>query len=470
MAKEYPNSEVLERAYLVWMYHNKQLRDKYLMNTMPGIFLNADRRLIIFVMQKLVEAEIEVTIPNMVIYLQSQNAHITSFLKKHKTKLLSESQISDMIMDMEITSKPDLFSIAYDYLRKYAFARFVEDRMEQIKYWNSYPGDYNSSIIASAKAIPKLYEILSGKSGDKKTQLEEAMNMVNSTDEYIRTSSQELNRKIGGFSRGYIATLIAKSGHGKSSWSDFNAVQCLKTNKVNSITILSPEESAATRWRRIIALLCEIPTTGMRQKSAKITQEHIEKVKEVLGDRLKIYDNVFKYKEAVDLMQSDKSDMLILDHMQALEYPGVGDFMARMIGNIPGLVDIQKKIAKQKNKVILNLSQVNDKDIQRSDRLVKAPRYWDAYGSSVLYQASREFLALWYPMKDEEESSISTGRWTINDMVVNVEKASFGGTGKISLRFEPEYNNFLDVAKKSNAKEDYTPPKEEGFFTSGKKK
>ena len=469
MAKEYPNSDVLERAYLVWMYHNKELRSKYLMDTIPGIFLDTNRRLVIFVMQKLVEAEIEVTIPNMVLFLQSQNASITAFLKKNKGKILTESQISDMIMDMEITSKPDLFNIAYDYLRKYAFARFVEDRIEQIKYWNSYPGEYNSSIVASAKAIPKLYDILSGRQGDKKTQLEEAMNMVNSDDEYISTSSQDLNRNIGGFSRGYVATLIAKSGHGKSSWTDYNTVHSLLKNKVGTITIISPEESAATRWRRIIALICQIPTTGMRQKTSRITKEHIEKVKEVIGDRLKIYDSVFKYKEAIDLMQSDKSDMLVLDHMQALEYPGVGDFMARMIGNIPGLVDTEKKIAKQRNKVILNLSQVNDKDIQRSDRLIKAPRYWDAYGSSVLYQASREFLALWYPIKDEEESSMMTGKWTINDMIMNVEKASFGGTGKISLRFEPDYNTFMDKPKTRTVKEDYTPPTEDGFFSSKRK-
>lgn len=464
MAKTYPNSDLLERAYVVWMFHNKELRDKHLMSTLPGIFLDPNKRLLMFIMQSMNGADIEITIPNITMYLQSQNASITAFHKKHKTKTLNEEQITNLVMDMEITSKTDLFDTAYSYLHTYAFARFVEDRLENMKYWNSYPGEYNAAIIASAKAIPKIHDILKGKTGSRQSQLEETMQMVNSTEEYISTSSTELNRNIGGFTRGYVATLIAKSGHGKSSWTDYNVVHTLLKKKIASVVIISPEESSITRWRRIIAMLCDIPTTQMRQKSARITKEHIDRVSDLLQDRLKIYDNVFKYKDIIDLMQSVKCDKIVLDHMQAIEYPGTGDFMARMIGNIPGLIDTEKKIAKQKNNVILNLSQVNDKDIQRSDRLIKAPRYWDAYGSSVLYQASREFLALWYPVKDEEEGSMVTGKWTINDMIMNVEKASFGGTGKINLHFDPDKNTFTDRAKTKNVKYDYEPAKEKGLF------
>jgi len=464
MAKEYPNSEILEKAYLVWMFHNKELQDKHLLDTIPGIFLNPERRLLIFIMQKLFEDKIEITVSNIMIFLQCQNANLTAFIKKNKVQMPSESKVTDMLYNVEITSRPDLFDTANEYMKEYAFARFVEDRIENIKYYNSYPGEYTSAIIASAKAIPKLHTILYGKPEDAKSQLENTMEIVNSKEEYISTSSADLNRNIGGFTRGYVATLIAKSGHTKSSWTDYNAVHTILSDKVNSIAIISPEESAITRWRRIVAMICRISTTNMRQKTAIITVDNINKVKELLKNRLIIYDNVLKYKQIVDLMQSLKDDMVILDHMQSIEYPGQGDFMARMIGNIPGLVDAQKKIARQKKNVILNLSQVNDKDIQRSDRLIKAPRYWDAYGSSVLYQASREFLALWYPKKDEDENSLSTGKWTDNDIIMNVEKASFGGTGKVKLFFNPDFNEFRDVPTKKNVKYDYDPPKEKGFF------
>lgn|GEM_PF-5537397 len=462
--KEYPNSDILERAYVVWMFHKADIREKYLKHTLPGVFLDPNKRTIIYVLQNLVELGIEITVPNMALYLQSDNEALSAFLKRHNAKRLTEEQVYDLVYDTQITSDTSLFETAKKYLITYAFARFVEDRMNDIKYWNSYPGTYSNAIVSACKGIIKIYDVLNGRLEIKRDQLTEAMELVNSDDEYISTSSQRLNSFIGGWTRGYVATLIAKSGHTKSSWIDYDVIQSLMTGKVKTAAIISPEESASTRWRRIIAMICKIPTSAMRQKTAQVTKANIEKVSEIFKDRLFIYDNVFKYKDVVDLMNSLKVDKIVVDHLQAIDYPGTGDFLARMIGNIPGLLDFQRKIAKQKNIVIINLSQVNDKDIQRSDRLIKAPRYWDAYGSSVLYQASREFLALWYPYKDQEDNQFALDKtiYTINDVRLSVEKSSFSQTGKVKLIFQPEYNTFDDASPVT--KGNYIPPTEKGLF------
>jgi hypothetical protein len=446
------------------MFHKPELRVKYLKHTLPNIFLDPNKRLMIYAFQNLIELNIEITVPNLALYIHSDNEALNNFIKKHKCKRLVESEISDMVYDTEITAKTDLFETAKRYLITYAFARFVEDRQTDIRYWNSYPGEYNSAIVGASKAIVKVHDILSGRLEIKRDQLFETMELVNSDDEYVSTSSQKLNQYIGGWTRGYVGTLIAKSGHTKSSWIDYDTIHSLLKGKIKTAAIISPEESATTRWRRIFAMVCRIPTTAMRQKTATISKEHIEKVAELFKDRLFIYDNVFKYKDVIDLMNSLKTDKIIVDHLQAIDYPGTGDFLARMIGNIPGMLDFQKKLAKQRKIVIINLSQVNDKDIQRSDRLIKAPRYWDAYGSSVLYQASREFLALWYPFKDQEDNQFAIGnvQFSINDIRMSIEKSSFSRIGKVKLEFDPEFNSFKDVYEVK--KGDYIPPQEKGLF------
>ena len=459
--KNYPNSDVLERAYLIWLFHNEELRKNYLQKTLPQMFLHPSRRLLVLVMQKIDEQNIEMTVSNIALYMQNNVQDLKGFLRKNRAKILIESEIRDMLYDLEITSNSNLFDEAKKWLLAYAFARFVEDRMTDVNYYNSYTGSYEGSIVAAAKGIIKVHDILHGRLEVKRDQLNETKELINSGDEYIRTSSQRLNEFIGGWTKGYVATVIAKSGHTKSSWTDYDTCQSIFTNKVKSAVIISPEEMAATRWRRIIAMVLKIPTTHMRQKTVTITDEHINKVRDMFRDRLIIYDGATKYKDILDLMASVKTEKIVVDHLQSIEYPGNKDYLSNMIGNIPGIIDFEKRLAKARKMVIINLSQVGDKEIQRSDRLSKAPRYYDAYGSSVLYQASREFLALYYPIKDYEDNPLAFGAHppSINDVIISVEKSSFSALGKVKLNFNPEFNTFKDVPVKS--KGDYMPPPEQ---------
>lgn len=467
--KDYPNSDVIERAYIVWLFHNKDLRERYLSNTLPAVFLHPSRRLLIYVMQKLQEQSIEITVSNIALYMQNSNESLKSFLKKHKAKVLLEEDIQDMVTDMEITNDLSLFDLAKDWLVVYAFARFVEDRSTDIKWWNSYAGEYEPHILAACRGVIKVYDMLHNRLSNKRDQLVETMELINSSDEYISTSSQVLNSFIGGWTKGYIGTIIAKSGHTKSSWADYDTVHSLMSKKITSAIIISPEEAASTRWRRIIAMVFKIPTSMMRQKTMQVSEEHIKKIREMFKDKLIIYDEVTKYKDIIDLMGTVKADKLVVDHLQSIEYPGNKDYLSNMIGNIPGIIDFEKRLAKARKMAIINLSQVNDKEIQRSERLSKAPRYYDAYGSSVLYQGSREFLSLYYPIRDYEDNPIIFGKHipSINDIQVSVEKSSFSRLGKMHMHFDPEFNTFTDKSTKSLEKGDYIPPKEKSIDQIG---
>lgn len=437
------------------------------------MFLEPYRRLIVYVMQKMEEQETEITVPNIALWLQNHfnDENLRAFMKKHKARILTESELQDILFDTEVSGKSDLFDEARKWLLVYAFARFVDDKTSEITYWNSYPSTYEGQIISACKGIVKVHDMLHGRLENKRDQFVETRELINSDSEYISTSSQALNAFIGGWTRGYVATVIAKSGHTKSSWIDYDTVQSLLTTppKIRSAGIITPEEMASTRWRRIIAMVFKISTSLMRQKQVTITEEHIKRISEMFKDKLVIYDQVTKYKDILELMATVKHDKLILDHMQAIEYPGTRDYLSNMIGNIPGIIDFEKRMAKIRKMVIINLSQVGDKEIQRSDRLSKAPRYYDAYGSSVLYQASREFLALYYPFRDWEDNPIMFGGTppTISDIVLSVEKSSFSRLGKVKLVFNPEFNTFTDGLNPQVGKGFYIPPAEKSVDQMG---
>jgi len=468
--KEYPKSSTYERAFLVKIFHNEQLQKQYLDSILPGIFYDSQRRLVVYLMRQLREKQIPLTLENILMLQSDNDDQLISFIKRHKARLLEEEELQDILTPVDLDSSERFFNFAKDEILKASFARFIEDIITDIKWYNSYNRkDYHRTIIGKLKAGVKIHDIIYDNIDNHRDQLGETMELVNSTDEYIPTSSQVLNSFIGGFTRGYVDCVGAKSGHCKSSWVDFNILQNITSSKVGKVMKITPEEDAPTQLRRYVAMICKMPTSQMRLKLAKITSEHIAAVKEKLNEQLEIHDDVFKYKDIIELMHTTKADMIYIDHINGIDYPGTGTYMQRMIGNIPGFISAEKKIAKAKHCSIVNLSQVGDKEIQRSDRLIKAPRYWDLYGSSVLFQASRELLMLWYEYKDYEDSiglMPTETAPTINDVRVSIEKSSFSKLGKVKLYFDPETNIFMDSERSLNQlkKLDYNAPQEELLF------
>lgn len=468
--KLYPHSDIFERAYLVKIFHNQTLRDKYLPETLPQVFLDNKRRLVVYLMRKLHDEGKAVTIDNMIMIQSKSSEGLTAFMKKHKVQKLSENEMIDILFDPTVDAREVFFDNCKDEILKASFTRFVEDLVSDIKYYNGLNNSkYHSFILSRFKAGQKIHNIIYGRMGDSRDPYQEAKDMINNPDEYVPTCSRVLNSYIGGFTRGYVGSIIAKASHGKSSWVDYNILHNISSGRIIRVGKITPEEDVATQMRRYLAMLCRLSTSGMRLKTVRVTDEHLKIVREKLEGHLIIRDDVFKMKDIIELSDSMKVDMIYVDHLNGIDYPGTGTYMERMIGNIPGLVDAQKRIAKLKHIPIINLSQVNDKDIQRSDRLIKSPRYWDVYGSSVLYQASREFLALWYPYKDQEDNPImaEANPPSINDIRIHIEKSSFSKVGRLSQRFEPDFNLFTDVekdVKKMEKTSNYLPPQEEMKF------
>lgn len=469
ISKEYPRSDVFERAYLVKIFHNPSLQDRYLDQTLPATFLDVKRRLVIWLMKKLREENLPIKIDNMLMIQAKGSEAFLAFKRKHRVESLTEGELTDILLDPSVDGSDRFFDNCKDEILKSSFSRFVEDILTDIRYYNSFNNsNYHPYITSRFKAGMKIYDLIYSRIGNIRDQYSETKALINNPNEYVGTSSRVLNSFLGGFTRGYVGTIIAKSSHGKSSWADYNIMQNLASGKIRTVAKITPEESASTQYRRYLAMLCKLSTSGMRLKQIEVTEAHLDVLRDKLHGRLHIYDDVFKMKDIIDLMHTLKDDMIYLDHINSIDYPGKGSYMERMVGNIPAMIDAEKRLAKEKNIPIINLSQVGDKDIQKSDRLIKAPRYFDAYGSSVLYQAAREFLALWYPYKDEDDSgiSISTTPASPNDIHISIEKSSFSKVGKIRLHFDPEYNTFTDTEQYIKKMEKHSSfiPAEERLF------
>lgn len=451
----------MERYFILKLFQNEKVRNTYLPDILPHIFLDRKRRYVCFLMKRLY-SENKVVTPDMVIVKMKDNDEANiAFKNKHFVPKVDEKEIFDMAFDETIDSSKDLIDIVYKNLLSSAFKRFVANAIFDMEEAND---KYKHPIIlAKARGIVKVYDIIYDRMDvDSRDQLLETQEFINNPEEYVRTNSRVLNTMMGGFTRGFVDTIGAKSGHTKSSWTDANALQNLLTGKVSKVLIISPEEPAPIRWRRIFASVCNIPISQMRQKSTQVEAKHIKLIRDKLDGKLEINDSVFDYVGIVKLMQDTDADMIYIDHLQSISYPGRRSALENMIGNIPGLVNIQKKIAKQKKIPIVNLSQVNDKMIQRSDRILKAPRYWDLYGSSILYQAARELLMLWYPIKDyENQTGISMAKPpSVNDIEMRIEKSSYSKTGRVLMNFIPDFNRFTDRNPKVLDRLSYVAPEE----------
>ena len=461
---ERPKNDIYEKNFLIKLFHNKSLQQTHLDGITPAIFADKTRRLICYLMKRLKAVDKEISVNNMFLFVCNPDEHLLAFQRKNKIEMPTEEMITDILYEVGTDASDAYFDVIYKNLLEMSFYRFVDKAGDEIKLQNTFPKENSiSAICGNAKAILTVHKILFDGKEYKRDQLQETLEKVNSKDEYITTSSAHLNSMIGGFTRGYVDAIIGKSGHGKSSWVDFNILHTLMANKAKKIVKITPEEDAATQWRRYLAMICKISTTIMRQKGIIITKDHLDAIKKAVGDRLAIYDKTNRMKDILEIQRVAECDQLYLDHLQKVVYPGTKDPMGNMIGNIPGLVGAQEQLAKQKNMSIINLSQVGDKEIARSQRMSKRPRYHDAFGSSTLYQTAREFLAIYYPIKDkDEEPDNFIGEVGLNTFEVYVEKSSYSIIGKIKMNFDYEFNRFADVGELK--KTDFISKKEQELF------
>jgi hypothetical protein len=450
---------IYEESVLLKLYHNHKLQEEYLPDLLPGVFTTW--KLLAYIMTKFHQKEIEISIENILLV---QNSHkITKYVKANRLIIYTEEQLQKLLIDNYNDTSPSLFKEAYDVLLEETFYRYVKTANEDFIYDSEYKN--RTRIVKRAKSILKLNNILySRKIKQREDTLALAIKTINESQSYVPTFSHKLNNIIGGFSKGFIASIAARPSHGKSTIMTWDTIYGLQEGTRRRVDIISAEEPSAIFWRRIISAYFRIPSDLLRLGDYHVTKKQYDELKEFAHDRL-FFHSARTLEEVLGTLNTIKNSTIIwLDHVNAVVYPR-GDELR----GIKSLVDGQKQyLAENPDTVIVDLSQVNTKSMKFNGRLF--PTKDDAFGSSVLDQAAREFLTVYYPYldsigveivkkkkkKDEEEEETPIDR-----IKVSIEKTSFGGKGVIDLKFINTMGRYVDTKDKQKDVNVILPDNEE---------
>ncbi len=440
MSKLLEEQEMYESHVVAKLFHNKELH-YYLSDILPELFGNMDRRITIFTMKNLFLKGKEITIENIII---GQGApEVKAFIRKCKVEKLRLPSLHDMVYSIGINTKSEMFEDAYKEIHNIAFARYTQNLIKDITFDLGYRDA--KGILNRAKALTRVYSIIYGsKVKDRRDQIGDAAQEINSDSPYIRTFSPGLNIGLGGISRGFAATLLGKPSHGKSTIATYDLFYKIDHNLIERGDVVGVEESPTVFWRRAFAHVCKKPIKALMDGVAKITPEDIAKVKERYEGKI-FFHSLSGFSDVADLIMSltKKTEYILVDHVNSISYPNGDDFHG-----IKSLINIEKAFLKDNpDSAILNLSQANTKEMLKKGRLI--PKKEDAYMSSILEQAGREFLVVYYPYKDftdpEVQKHFKGGKQPPADKVqMYIAKNSFGNLGCYDLRYDYDHGRYKD--------------------------
>ncbi len=436
-------SEIYEKAVLVKLFHNSELREKYLPDLILGLFYDRDRRILAFIMKELFERKLLISVENLVI--AQNNRIVKAFAAKHKIPLpLSEDKISNIVFDVGVDGSPNLFEDAYHNLHDEAFAYYVENSITDFTYDLGYKN--RSGIIAKAKAIQKVHDIIfSSKLKQRVNQIDSAFEEVNKGSGYLRMSSNKITSLVGGWSKGFVGSAIGRPSHNKSTWFTYDSTWQVNHNGLPEVHVIGSEETPTAFWRRIFGIELSVPIRSLIEGDIKLSNEDLKRIKEKYEGKIMFHP--LRYLDDItDLMNSLNGVPYIwIDHINSIIYP-----KDDMYSGIITLVNRQKQwLDKNPQSVVVDLSQVNTKKMKQSGRLF--PHKEDAYMSSILEQASREFLSFYYPYKDSIDPEVANhfrgkGHLCKQDLIqVSIEKSSYGDVGVTDLSYEYKFGRFGDT-------------------------
>ncbi len=463
------SSKNVEKLVILKIIRNLELHDKYIPEILTGTFAEPEHRMMIFAMKRLYEKKVSITAKNILLFI-SKEPESYAFARRYKYNF-PDLNIFEQIITFELETNEystELFEDFYKLHLQLAFRRFVDKRLKSIRHLNDTNLEGDIYIVEEAKSIIQLHEKFYNKQINfNVNKIRDSANQINKGSAYYPTFSQNINSIIYGWSKGYAASILARSGHGKSTFVTNEARHKIKKNIVNNVAVISTEEEESVFWQRMFALEFGLSLEALRQGLIKISDSQIDIIEKIYGDRI-IFKYEINFAKIVQLIYSFTDvQFIIIDHINAIDYPGRGNALANMPGGITKLITHEKKFLKlNPETVILNINQVKEKDLPAIRSHWKCPSYEMAYGSSTTYFAAREWLTLYYPYKDminrPHEWLKVKAKPTINDLHFVIEKSSFGEIGKGKLHWAGDLALMRDVKKKPTS--EFIAPQEDMDF------
>lgn len=453
---------------------------------LPGFYSTPTTKYICHAMKRLQERGIKITKHNITLFL-AKEVDVSIFKRKLKLPVVDVFDVERVLNEQQMSefSEDDIDFVlenGYEDIAELAFKRFVKERISEIAFQLQYT-DVGASISATANSITRMFYLTSAhkmksKMAKRVSGISKAKAFINNANTVIPTFSTGINKYIRGWTRGYPNTLMARSGHGKSSFISNECRHKVEKSIVDKVAVISVEEGEELFWQRMFAAEFNVSTTAMRAGLATMTDEQEQALHAKYNGKVDFFHEGNKYKDVISLLFSLRDyELIYIDHINAIEYPGSGNALQNMIGQIPSLISREKDfLSRNKDISIINVNQVAEKQIDQIRDYWKFPYHELAYGNSVSWIASREWVTLYYPYKDMvnrplewaqvEKHSLPTNQ----DIFVKVEKSSFTDIGDAQLHFDFEHSRMTDAHSKGIAKSEIEFIQEEIFSNEISKK
>ena len=313
-------------------------------------------------------------------------------------------------------------------LKKYSYERKILKLTEDYRL-----GKINSDKLEDGLNKIKLPEEIN-KETNKDIILKALDEAEKGTDFKFPDDFDDLNKITGGFDRGDLIIVGGYASSGKSSLC--TALTVGFCNNEYNVLVLTLEMSARANMRRILANTQIINTMKFRRGTLeKEDREKIEVMIPMINDIWK-YNciRVYKMADIIRAIAEYKPDIVIIDYLQNIadtenltEYARLTKFTLQI-----------QQIAREKNTAAILLSQFHRPEEGR----IRGPRNNDFRGSGSIEERAEIILLLYWERKLRMESLFRKDGENPEYMIINVTKNKDGETGKVKMKFYPEYHRW----------------------------
>lgn len=265
------------------------------------------------------------------------------------------------------------------------------------------------------------------------------------TDFKFPENFEGLNRITGGFDRGDLIIIGGYPSSGKSSLcTDLTVGFCGLDYNVLVITL---EMSTKSNMRRILANAQKINT--MRFRWGNLTDLDKRKIEVMIP----LINGIWKYnciraykmQDIIRAMSEYKPDIVIIDYLQNIADPENLSEYARLT---KFTLQIQQT-ARAKNASVILISQFH----RPQEGKIREPRNSDFRGSGSIEERAEIIFLLYWERKLKMENLSRRENEDPEYMIVNVTKNKDGETGRVQMKFYPEYHRWVSWDDEKNKEE-----------------
>ncbi len=265
----------------------------------------------------------------------------------------------------------------------------------------------------------------------------------------IPTGYCDLDNKVYGFAPGHLIVIGGRPGQGKTSFL-LNLVANMKESK---IAIFSLEMQANDLFNKFV--LKESAVNYENFIKGTLTHNDITKIygaeksiikKEIVIDDYSLVNPSQLYSKLLRIKKLNGLDIVFIDYLQ-LMHGSDSNYENNQV-KVASISRALKSIAKELNIPVVALAQVNRSPMLKED---KTPQMSDLRESGAIEADADVILLLHRPYlylahNDPKRSSANP-----NQLMVNIAKNRFGGTGMIDLFFNLETGDIKNMTSKKES-------------------